>query len=117
VRSFPSLENRLQVSTGGGNEPAWNPDPTKRELFYRNGEDMMAVKISDQGTVEGKAERLFTGSYLAQSSYSRPNYDVFPDGSFLMLKNAVEQEQPLTQIKIVWGWSEQLKRLVPAETK
>jgi serine/threonine-protein kinase len=117
VRSFPGLGNRRQISTGGGNEPAWNPDPTKRELFYRNGEDMMAVKISDQGSVEGKVERLFSGSYLAQSSYSRPNYDVFPDGSFLMLKNAAEQEETLTQINIVWGWSEQLKRLVPTATR
>jgi hypothetical protein len=76
---------------------------------------MMAARISDQGAVEGKAETLFPDSYLpgAFSAYSRPNYDVFPDGSFLMLK-PVEQKQPVTQqINVVLNWSEELKRLIP----
>jgi len=117
VRSFPGLESRRQISTGGGNEPVWNPDPRKRELFYRNGGDMLAVNISDQGFTERKPEKLFSGPYATtQSAYSRPNYDVFPNGSFLMLK-PVEQEPTITQIKVVLGWSEQLKRLVPTGTR
>ena len=58
---------------------------------------------------------LFSDSFLPglNRAYSRPNYDVFPDGSFLMLK-PVEQKQPVTQqINVVLNWSEELKRLIP----
>jgi hypothetical protein len=114
VRAFSSLDNKRRVSTGGGSEPMWNPDSAKHELFYRNGQDMMAVKISDQGI--SKPEKLFAGgAYLtARGGYSRQNYDVFPDGSFLMLKREA-QTRPLTQINVVLGWSEEVKRLVSRE--
>ena len=93
------------------------PDPTKRELFYRNGQDMMAVQISDQGVATGKIEKLFSGLYeTAGGGYARANYDVFPDGSFLMLKPA-PQHGPLTQINVVLGWSEEVKRLAPSPAR
>jgi hypothetical protein len=117
LRSFPGLDSKQQISTGGGSEPVWNPDPTKRELFYRNGEDMMAVEISEQGVAAGKVEKLFSGPYTtALGGYARANYDVFPDGSFLMLK-PVEQHAPLTQINVVLGWSEEVKRLAPSPSQ
>ena len=117
LRSFPALENKHQISTGGGTEPVWNPDPTKRELFYRNGQDMMAVQIGDQGSAAGKIETLFSGPYAPSAGgYGRANYDVFPDGSFLMLKPA-EQHPPLTQIKIVFGWPEEVKRLTSPQAR
>jgi hypothetical protein len=101
----------FEISRGGGNEPAWNPDRHKRELFYRDGEFMMAARINDQGFTEGKVEGLFADSYAtANGAWSRPNYDVFPDGSFLMLKR-VEQEQVVTRINVVLNWREELTRL------
>jgi Tol biopolymer transport system component len=114
VRPFPDLGRGQQISKGGGDEPVWNRDPNKREIFYRNGQSMMAARITDQGFVEGKAEELFSDSYLPgfNSAYSRPNYDVFPDGSFLMLK-PLEQQQRLTRINVVLNWSEGLKPSSP----
>jgi serine/threonine-protein kinase len=112
VRAFSNLGKGQQISKGGGNEPVWNPDPSKKELFYRDGAFMMAARINDQGSIEGKAERLFADSYTTTNgAWSRPNYDVFPDGSFLMLKR-VEQEQVVTQINVVLNWREELTRLV-----
>jgi len=116
VRAFPSLDNKRLISTGGGSEPMWNPDPAKHELFYRNGHDMMAVELSDQG-IARKPEKLFAGPYLAaRGGAARQNYDVFSDGSFLMVKPEA-QKRPLTQIIVVLGWSEELKRRVPAEVQ
>jgi hypothetical protein len=89
----------------------WNPDPSARELFYRSGDDIVAVKLAAQGSSIGKAETLFTGPYTkAAGGYARRNYDVFPDGSFLMLR-PVEQEQAQTQLNVVLNWSEELKRI------
>jgi len=117
VRPFPDLGKGHQISKGGGNEPVWNRDRNKREIFYRDGQSIVAARITEQGSLEGKAETLFRDSYLPgpnSGSYSRPNYDVFPDGSFLMLK-PVEQEQRLTQINVVLNWSEELKRALPTK--
>ena len=117
LRSFPDLNNKRKVSTGGGTEPVWNPDATKQELFYRNGQDMMAVHIDEQGSAVGKIEKLFTGPYAtANGGFVRANYDVFPDGSFLMLKPA-PQHGPLTQINVVFGWSEEVKRAAPLQAR
>ena len=117
LRPYPSLDSKHQISTDGGTEPVWNPDPTKRELFYRNGQDMMAVQISDEGVATGKIEKLFSGPYgTAGGGYARANYDVFPDGSFLMLKPA-PQHGPLTQINVVLGWPEEVKRLAPSPSR
>jgi serine/threonine-protein kinase len=114
VREFPSLRNMHQISTGGGSEPMWNPDRAKHELFYRSGQDMMAADINEQGLPRRMPEILFRGLYnTAQGGYAARNYDVFPDGSFLMLKP--QEQKPATQIHVVLGWSEQLKRLVPTE--
>ena len=77
----------------------------------------MAVHIDDQGSAVGKIEKLFPGPYATGvGGYATANYDVFPDGSFLMLKPAV-QHGPLTQIDVVFGWSEEVKRLAPVQAR
>jgi eukaryotic-like serine/threonine-protein kinase len=44
VRPFPDVnKGRWQISTSGGQEPRWSRDG--RELFYRNGDAMMAVAV------------------------------------------------------------------------
>src|SRR5262249_40907867 len=46
VRPFPGRGGRLQISTQGGLEPVWSRNG--RELFYRNGDRMMAVEVSSR---------------------------------------------------------------------
>jgi eukaryotic-like serine/threonine-protein kinase len=114
VRAFPGLAGPWQVSTGGGNEPQWNP--RGGELFYRSGNRMMAATIStEHGFAVGKPRELFEGDYLTTfGGYARANYDVSPDGQrFLMLK-PVQAQAPITEINVVLNWSEELNRLVPS---
>ncbi|HXQ25319.1 MAG TPA: protein kinase [Candidatus Acidoferrales bacterium] len=118
VQPYPGPGGKWQISTDGGTEPLWNHNG--RELFYRNGNRMMAVDIGTQsGFAVGKPRMLFEGPYLKNGvGYARPNYDVSPDGQrFLMIK-PIEQEQAApTQINVVLNWTEELKRLVPVEKK
>ena len=115
VRPYPGPGGEWQISAEGGTEPVWNPNG--RELFYRNGDKMMAVDISTRaGFSAGKPQMLFAGRYVPTPA-TTPNYDVSPDGQrFLMLK-AVEQEQAATQINVVLNWFEELKQKVPTEKK
>jgi hypothetical protein len=115
VRAYPGLENKHQISMEGGSEPHWNPDPRKRELFYRAGDRMMAVDITDRGFAEENPHELFRGPYVTTpNGFVRPNYDVSPDSQrFLMLKPA--EQEPLTRINVVLGWLEELKRRVSTD--
>jgi Tol biopolymer transport system component/tRNA A-37 threonylcarbamoyl transferase component Bud32 len=115
VQDFPGLGGKWQVSTDGGNEPQWNRNG--RELFYREGEKMMAVEVATQGRfVAGKPRELFHGNYMpVGASYVRAQYDVSPDGQrFLMLKSAEQEQSAATQINVVLNWTEELTRLVPS---
>jgi Tol biopolymer transport system component len=116
VQPYPGPGGRWQISTEGGREPVWNPNG--RELFYRNGNKMMAVEIATQhGFSAGKPRMLFEGQY-ALGPATTSNYDVSPDGQrFLMVKPAEQEQVPKTQINVVLNWFEELKRRVPSETK
>lgn len=65
VTPFDGMDSKQRISLDGGNEPMWNPNPRKRELFYRSGDKMMAVEITDKGSAGGNAKEVFrdlTGS-------------------------------------------------------
>jgi eukaryotic-like serine/threonine-protein kinase len=114
VLPYPGPGGKWQISTEGGTEPVWNRNG--RELFYRNGDKMMAVDITTQpGFAAGKPRMLFEGRYEL-SPVQSANYDVSPDGQrFLMLK-PTEQAAP-TQINVVLNWFEELKQKVPPGKK
>ncbi len=116
VQPYPGPGGKYQISTDGGSEPVWNRNG--RELFYRNGDKMMAVEIATEPSFSaGNPKMLFEGSYV-RTSLTFPDFDVSPDGQrFLMLKPITQQQAAPTQIDVVLNWPEELKRLVPVGTK
>ena len=65
VRPFPEVDKgRWQVSTSGGDSPLWSPDG--RELFYRNGDAVMAVSVKTDPTFSLETPKtLFRGTYVS----------------------------------------------------
>ena len=113
VRPYPLDERKWRVSIDGGAEPRWNPQGG--ELFYRSDDAVMAVTVTTQPTFSaGTPEVLFRGDYWDQD-FSRPNYDVHPDGQhFVMLKYTAPDAGPTAPaIIIVQNVFEDLERLVP----
>jgi len=110
VEPYPGPGPKVPVSTEGGQQPMWSRD--EKELFYRNGNKMMAVAVEteSQFRVTGPIE-LFEGRYLSTASLQ--NYDVAPDGRFLMIREPRESA-PLG-VNVVLNWFDELKRLVPME--
>ena len=112
VVPYPGPGGKWQISTEGGREPAWNRNG--RELFYRNGEKMMAVAINTQSGFSASTPKvLFEGRYQTLTS-STPNYDVSADGQRFLMLQATEEP---AQIDVVLNWSEELKQKVPALKK
>jgi Tol biopolymer transport system component len=109
VQPYPGPGKRWQISNQGGREPAWSTDG--QELFYRNGEEMMAVSVETKSEFKaGTPSTLFKGRYVHEIW---PNYDVSPDDQrFLMIKEAEEGQD---QINVVLNWTDELKRLVPTD--
>ena len=102
VQRFPEMGGRVQISTAGGTAPLWSSDGA--ELFYRQGQAMMAVAVDGTGAAFGAGPpvRLFEGRYLDDLAR---NYDVAPDGRFLMFKQA----DTLKQIHVVVNGMEDLR--------
>ena len=106
VQPFPALGAKWQVSVGGGKEARWSSDG--HQLFYRQGDRMMAVDVQTQSTF--KAERvhlLFEGPYARSDFWT--NYDVAADGQrFVMLKE--EDEARANQVlRVVLNWADELE--------
>jgi Tol biopolymer transport system component len=75
VQPYPGPAGWVQVSTDGGEGPLWAANG--RELFYRNGDKLMAVPIEMKPSFKaGNPRVLFEGPYFL----SGQDFDVSPDG-------------------------------------
>ena len=118
VRPYPGPGGQVIISTGGGEEVVWGPDGS--ELFYRNGDQVMVVKVNTAQTFAADVPvPLFVAPYAldnAGGGAGNPNYDVSPDGEFIFVeqdsRSGVEGVIP---INVVLNWTEELKRLVPVD--
>jgi serine/threonine-protein kinase len=118
VQAFPGPGAKIQISSDGGTDPVWRR--TGEELFYRNGDSLMAVAVSGAPDFKaGRPQELWRGHYSHGTSSScglpgptSSNYDVTADGRrFLMIKD--DQDTAISrEIVVVQGWAEELKRLV-----
>ena len=116
LRPFPGSGGKKQVSTGGGDQPAWARNG--RELFYLDGDKMMVVDVTaHQNHALSSPRFLFERPMLhfafGAGAWPR-DYDVAPDGQRFLIVDP-EHEPPVTQIHLVTAWFEELERLVPTE--
>ena len=99
VQSYPSGENRVPVSTGGGVRPMWSPDG--KELYYVAGDAMMAVAMQANGAF-GAPRRLFDRSSFHVDDRFQ-SYSVSPDGRrFLMIKLGADSAP--RQLNVILNW-------------
>jgi serine/threonine protein kinase len=123
VRPFPQVDaSKYQIPNGIGYGPLWSPDG--KELFYRNGEEVVAVPVETEPIFKaGNPEILFRENYFSDFMTQRvcTLWDVHPDGKrFLMIKQPertkeeIEAEFP-RKINIILNWFEELKEKVPVE--
>jgi serine/threonine-protein kinase len=115
ARPFPDVnKGRWQISTAGGDSPLWSPNG--RELFYRNGDAIMAVAIETGQTFKaGKPETLFQRTYTS-STFGQEGHpwDISRDGKRFLMMKEVATKTP-QKINIVLNWFEELKQRVPVK--
>jgi serine/threonine-protein kinase len=102
----------VRVSRNGGFEPQWAHNG--RELFYWQGNAMMAVAVQTEGEFSFAAPvQLFAGRYFQFAGPAARTYDVAGDGRFLMILPGDENttDEPAS-IVVVQNFSEELKQRV-----
>ncbi len=107
VQPFPGSGGKWQVSEGG-NAPRWSTDG--RSIYYANIEGaMMQVPVEAGATFShGKARVLFESRYPMNSD-TFTNYDVMPDGRFIMVRTTSEMSAA-DQVEVVVNFFELLKQ-------
>ena len=88
-----------RVSVDGGSEPAWASGG--RELFYRQGTTMMVVTTDAGGQVQSGARRLFDADFV-RGTLDAANYDVMPDGRFVMVHRASQSSELTLHVLLNW---------------
>ena len=116
ITAYPGPGGRIAISTGGGRSPRWSS--SGREMFYRNGRQMMVVTLNLGPTIRvGTPRVLFDGDFIQElDQTSAHNYDVSRDSQrFLMVAPAAREPgaEARPRVVVVENWFEELKRLVP----
>ena len=110
VQPYPGPGGKWQISTEGGTEPVWAHNG---EIFYRQGNKMMAAGTTTQPTFSADNPKMLFGGQYVPTVQTMPNYDVSRDGQRFPMVKASEQTEAATQINVVLNWFEELKRRVP----
>ena len=119
AQPFPEGGRVIPVSAGPGTEAVWSRDG--REIFYRDGQQMMVVAVESVATLTlGRPRRLFTGQYMRDpAGLGMPNYDVSLDGQgFIMVSSEPIRQSDADarfEIKVVLEWHRELLARVPLD--
>ena len=106
VRPFPE-GRKVRISANGGAQPRWRRDG--RELFWVEGETLMATSVSTTPTFSmGATTKLFSDVNL-DWSWMLPAYDVSPDGQRFVLTEPSGAERNAT-IQVVQNWIAEFRR-------
>jgi serine/threonine-protein kinase len=120
VRPYPDVNGgQWLVSTGGGTRPLWSPN--SQELFYVAPSGAIwgvGVERTQSWAATAPTTVLKAGYVTSLGGNPGRTYDISADGQrFLMIKSgdASDPTTPPANLIVVQNWTEELKRLVPAE--
>ncbi len=105
VQPFPGPGEKVQLSVKGGRVPRWSADG--REVFYREGDHLMAVRIGTGPKFSlGVPRQLFEVRLFESGHY----YDPTADGQQFYAIQQDEKEGSTGQVRIILNFSEELSR-------
>jgi serine/threonine-protein kinase len=124
LTSFPGPGPKRMISTVGGLRPIWSPNG--RQLYFSNKGKMMAVDVLTEGDlgVSAPREMFDLDPFDWGDNYTRPNWDISPDGKHFLMTRWVEhpwKEEAKDvrtggyHLNIITDFFSELKEKVPVE--
>ncbi|HEY6369151.1 MAG TPA: protein kinase [Candidatus Sulfotelmatobacter sp.] len=105
VEPFPGPGRRIQVSTGAAAQPRWSQDG--RQIFFiQSDRKLIAVGFDPRAGTAGTPRVLFQ-TRIAAERIANWQYDVAPDGRFIINSLPSNTPSPLT---LITGWDAALAR-------
>jgi serine/threonine-protein kinase len=90
--------NAVQVSQGGGTEPAWSPDGQR--IYYRASGALMAADVTAPGLTITARRSQFAGDFDATMPHR--NYDVSADGTEFVMIAPYAPGRPEAVLLVGW---------------
>ena len=94
VQPFPGPGGRTQISNGSGAQPVWSRDG--RHLFYVTPDKKLMEVDFDPRSGTAGAPRIVLQTRIIAPAFVGTQYDVAPDGKFLINSVSAERASPLT---------------------
>ena len=108
VVSFPSVEQKRQISNKGGSQAHWRRDG--KELYYLAPDGkMMAVDMSLGSKLDSGVPRVLFDTGLVVNQV-QDQYRVTPDGQRFLLLKPVNTAPAVLPIKVTLNWAAALKQ-------
>ena len=92
----------------GGHHPRWSRDG--RQIVYRSGRRMMAASVAMGASLTVDRPRaLFEGEF-GEGGCCTPNYDIAPDGRFLMIEPLRDRGPEAQHLVVIDNWFTELRQ-------
>jgi serine/threonine protein kinase len=105
VQPFHATGGRIQISSAGGTQPTWSPDG--RQIFYIAPDKKLMAARFDPEKRSAAASRVLFQTRIVAPNFVGHQYDIAPDGRFLINSLPSQYSSPLT---LLTGWDAQPKR-------
>jgi hypothetical protein len=107
VRPYPGPGAKVLVSQNGGREPVWSRDG--RELFYvgfqQQGSQLVAVGVETDPEFRVRSRTALFDASEYEPSDPHANFDVLPDGRFVMV-----HQGRLSEMVLLLNWTDEVRR-------
>ena len=109
VQSFPELGRKLLISTRGGGQPIWSRDG--RTVYFRNETAFASARVDvSGGTIQAAAPAtLFPDTFMRPQAVNHTTYEVFPDGSLLLLSQPEAAAGIRPSLIVVFNWLDEAR--------
>ncbi len=105
VQPFPGSSGRIQISSGGGSQAVWSRDG--REITYIAPDRKLMSVAFDAEKKSASAPRVLFQTRVIAPTFVSTQYDVTPDGRFVINSLVSDNSSPLTLLD---NWTAELKK-------
>src|SRR6185436_10879148 len=108
ARAVSGTGGKWQISNGGGDRPRWSRNG--RDIVYRCGKRMMAARVTIGASLTVDRPRVLFEGEFEEGGDCTPNYDIAPDGRFLMIEPSRDPGPAVSQLVVIDNWFTELQQ-------